>query len=827
MAIRDWLQNHGILSGGGSAKGNFPDLDVSNCVPPADHPLNYHSLSQEELMACFSSDWGRMDNDQKEALLEEVSGRYIKERGMNAPMVVIDDNMGSKEMGGYYGNELIKLNPDYLNNPYEALDTIIHETNHYIQDKNIAAGSGDTPDNLALYSCEYSKHGYGEAPESDDEPDYADKFRYYEMQSLEADSNNAGFDYVTANHDAFKKDPTYQNYLNGRRNYFGNLKSAYEADPDKWRQMELDHIEAARRDGVDDAICDRARRVIENGPDEAKQKAIDRAETVGLLHRDCTVENLASSADQGHQQYEQLRDNPNATPRQMQKVYLENEAKLEAINSALSTVNNNLANNKAAMARMHAAHNGEPGWGPNDDPGSVNKNYAKLEARDRAFNDWKDSLTAGRNKLEGDNESLKNQYAEDHGRGITDPIPASELRGREAFVDRIQATPSETNNPAGSFAAGNAAANAAQDGAPEPPERELDHPRTLSDDDSRFCRIASDGGQENSSVKETVAQESAFAEGKENPGQGVDEPEGEEEPKQGMDEPEGEEEPKQGMDEPEGEEKPKQGIDEPKGEEEPSQSIDEPNGEEDPVQGMDEPKGEEEPSQGIDEPNGEEDPVQGMDEPKGEEGPSQGIDEPNGEEDPVQGMDEPKGEEEPSQGMDEPKGEEEPERDIDEPGDEEKAGQGMKEAKDEGGPDQSMDDPKSGEESDQGMDKPGNEKQDVNETGDGIRDNAEDSEAEISDEKVNGIRNTPEEASNQRGTADEEADGIHDVQGENAGMDTDEGIADAPAAEESPADSAISETPAQEADGGESADGISGSDSGASDSRGPSEGMSE
>lgn len=292
-----------------SAKGPFvfPGLDEnlqpirSEAVKIEPKLPDYASYSDEQLARCFlPENWTAKscDNDHRQALLQEASNRFAAAHGLPPTRVRLNSNLAEADMGAYSpSSRSIELNPNpkYLDNPFEALDSVVHETQHYVDDMNVRRGTGDTPENLAVYACEQSSAGYGDPPDSKAERNAAwqDAYNYYQMQSLEAHANNAGFAAVASHHELFKNCPEYSDYLARRDRYFSNLKDNLAADPEKWKGMEQDHIQKAN--GQTQATRELAAGEVKRGTD-AQQKAALNADSVKLLQHDCARQKQQATA---------------------------------------------------------------------------------------------------------------------------------------------------------------------------------------------------------------------------------------------------------------------------------------------------------------------------------------------------------------------------------------------------------------------------------------------------------------------------------------------------------------------------------------------------
>lgn len=286
----------------------FPGLDENfQTIYPTIHKLgpdipNYSTYSDRQLAECFlPQNWSAegFGDRQKEALLQEVNNRFATAHHLPAVPVRVRSDMRPNDMGAYDPvSRSIELNPKYLDNPFEALDSVTHESQHYVDDMNVRNGTGDTPENLAVYACENSSGGYGQPPEGDKEtnPAWQATCNYYNAQALEAHANNAGFAAVASHHDLYKNCPEYSKYLEDRAKYFDNVKGSLTSDPEKWNALEQAHIRNAT--GQSPETIKMACAEQQRGTD-AQQKAILNADAVKMLQHDCARQQSAEQSQPG------------------------------------------------------------------------------------------------------------------------------------------------------------------------------------------------------------------------------------------------------------------------------------------------------------------------------------------------------------------------------------------------------------------------------------------------------------------------------------------------------------------------------------------------
>ena len=242
----------------------------------------YSSLSDSELRSFFSSEKWPSDVNERRKILSEVSNRYCTSRGLDgSAKIMLTD---SADYYGAYSKGRICLSTRYMDNPYQALDTVIHETNHFCQDKGIGYNDYEK----VLLKAELSRTGYGK---------YEDDEDYYDVQDVEMDSNNAAFDYVTSFHEEFKNDPRYQEYLEDRYDHFNGIQSMIDEDKEYWQKEEADHILNAHENGEIDNVDVIVGRTMVTNDDRFKNSFQENAEKSEQLLDSLEEEHVSENRD--------------------------------------------------------------------------------------------------------------------------------------------------------------------------------------------------------------------------------------------------------------------------------------------------------------------------------------------------------------------------------------------------------------------------------------------------------------------------------------------------------------------------------------------------
>ena len=191
---------------------------------PVEHQqekIDYSKLSNDELLDQFKTEnWNKIDTSQQKInLLQEVENRHATANGrMPAQVREINDPSLLGSYQPYTHTISIRLD----NNPYENLDSVIHEGQHANQqyshynisshDKNmIRIESMSSPDEKQSF---YSY--YQDANGND----------LYNIYSSELNSNNRALAFVTSQNNRYQSDDNYKEYIKGRNEHYNQI--AYE-----------------------------------------------------------------------------------------------------------------------------------------------------------------------------------------------------------------------------------------------------------------------------------------------------------------------------------------------------------------------------------------------------------------------------------------------------------------------------------------------------------------------------------------------------------------------------------------------------------------------
>ncbi len=243
-----------------------------------------HAKSYDEVgIEAFRSDnWKQMDDDEKIESLQQLSDENSAEIGLSNPPTVVQ---GSEGYGSYdHSTNTIEVNLTECSNPYEAVDTVIHEDNHAYQyeavESTLKNGSRYSEGETAVLSAERPGAGYI----SDGEE--------YDLQSIELDSNNAGFQYVTDHCSGMTDDPAYFDYVNGRDNHFQYVNAGL-SNTDAVNAQETGQVNDAYRSGaISEAEANQANEAIVYGNTSFRAATEESGE---IAHQECIDASITKS----------------------------------------------------------------------------------------------------------------------------------------------------------------------------------------------------------------------------------------------------------------------------------------------------------------------------------------------------------------------------------------------------------------------------------------------------------------------------------------------------------------------------------------------------
>lgn len=149
--------------------------------------------------------WDEMTPEEQDAVLDAIIREQAARYGIDPPDITYDSSMSSNEFGVWRdGPRELVLNPDLLDDPQMAINTIVHEMRHAGQHEMIRDANPSLIERILGTDPEYiDGEGSPEDVEAWDEnfddyqsEDNGDTFEEYWEQPVEVDARQAGRDYV-------------------------------------------------------------------------------------------------------------------------------------------------------------------------------------------------------------------------------------------------------------------------------------------------------------------------------------------------------------------------------------------------------------------------------------------------------------------------------------------------------------------------------------------------------------------------------------------------------------------------------------------------------
>lgn len=249
-----------------------------NITLPNSSQNRFSASSEEELLEQYKSkNWNQLDAQSRLNLMHETVAAYCQKTGIkNVPDIM--EEYSSDLYGSYAAHfNTIYVNLEHCQNPYEALDTIIHETNHAYQEQCIREDTGYTQEERALLKAENGKA-------------YQDNGLAYERQSLETDSNNAGIKVLLSEQARYEKDPLFAEYISRRAEYFEKITADYTQNTEASRNSERSQVKKAYEGyEISAEEYQNAKNYLQDTQDNIKKEAVKLEANIQESLKECVL----------------------------------------------------------------------------------------------------------------------------------------------------------------------------------------------------------------------------------------------------------------------------------------------------------------------------------------------------------------------------------------------------------------------------------------------------------------------------------------------------------------------------------------------------------
>lgn len=276
----------GILSNIHNAFFSSPNHEADN------YDLSVKSYADDGMDAFRSDNWSKLSSEQRLESLRDFSNDYAEKIGLNeTPNIVSVD-------GSYYGyydrtGNTIGINLSANDNPYEALDTVMHECNHGMQQQTIDAGNST--------AAGYTDGDYAVIKAQNCSDIYISNGIENETQTYELDSNNVAVSNLSEMCSGMKDDPAYYEYMCNRETHFEAVNGLIADNRSYVNAIETNQISEAQSAGY--ISEEEAKTAIQSINDGASQIRVDSINAGELATSECISSSLSYAKTQ-HSSYE-------------------------------------------------------------------------------------------------------------------------------------------------------------------------------------------------------------------------------------------------------------------------------------------------------------------------------------------------------------------------------------------------------------------------------------------------------------------------------------------------------------------------------------------
>ena len=198
---------------------------------------DYSDYSNHQLFNQFKSiHWKNKTNDEKIAILQEIENREAEEHNRPPAKVV---QCHSNNLGGY-SNRTNIIEVKLVNNQFEVLDSLFHESEHANQYRAPINKVSFSENDRKLMKIE-------DMTSADGVKSHYKKYesQLYDLMTSEIDANNAAFEKVSSLKKEYIDEKKYKEYLTGRKLYFNEVENQSNLKYSLKRDALLDTIYGA------------------------------------------------------------------------------------------------------------------------------------------------------------------------------------------------------------------------------------------------------------------------------------------------------------------------------------------------------------------------------------------------------------------------------------------------------------------------------------------------------------------------------------------------------------------------------------------------------
>ena len=157
-------------------------MSLIDLIFPSSEP-QVTNIDEFDYQQFAPENWSSLTEQEKLGLLQELGNSYAESVNIYNPPTFVSETDPALYGGYNYGTNVVSVNLDLCDNPYEAMDTVIHEEKHAIHGQAVDLNSQYSNGERALIKAQIG-------------PAYYSSGDGYNVQNIEMDSNNVAAEFV-------------------------------------------------------------------------------------------------------------------------------------------------------------------------------------------------------------------------------------------------------------------------------------------------------------------------------------------------------------------------------------------------------------------------------------------------------------------------------------------------------------------------------------------------------------------------------------------------------------------------------------------------------
>ena len=211
-------------------------MSLIDLIFPSSEP-QVTNIDEFDYQQFAPENWSSLTDQEKLGLLQELGNSYAESVNIYNPPTFVSETDPTLYGGYNYGTNVVSVNLDLCDNPYEAMDTVIHEENHALQGQAVDLNSQYSNGERALIKAQIG-------------PAYYSSGDGYNVQNIEMDSNNVAAEFVISHSEGMQDTPEYQEYIDGRLEHFSEVNETLTTSEGYCNTLEHEQVDAANKLGV-------------------------------------------------------------------------------------------------------------------------------------------------------------------------------------------------------------------------------------------------------------------------------------------------------------------------------------------------------------------------------------------------------------------------------------------------------------------------------------------------------------------------------------------------------------------------------------------------